>query len=363
MATLLTWGGKTLQVTPTQVYSFDDLELGGSVKTKDHLQSGVNKVDCDKHKAASYSCCALLNVTLGVDVQTEVCHWMKLCRSICRSNLLISDKDVFGVPFMLTKCEAKKVRINGRGTWVSAELELEFEECKSGSPSTTAAPTISSTATDASNLLTWGGKTLSVSTTKIYSFEDIEITSAVKTKDAEQGEILKADSDGLKASTVECTVMLDARWGVDVKSEVESWIKLMRATTRSNLQITGYDIFGSTFMLVKCEAKKVRLTGNGTWLSAELDLEFEECTPTKVVEPSGGGGGGWGGGGGGSSKSSRSKSSSSSYKAGSDVDVISMAAPKASSSSGGGSLSGAIGGFVSAVKSVVSKVTSSKKGK
>lgn len=360
MATLLTWGGKTLQVTPTQVYSFDDLEFGGSVKTKDHLQSGVNKVDSEALKAASYSCCAMLNAALGVDVQTEVCHWMKLCRSLCRSTLLISDKDVFGVPFMLVKCEAKKVRINGRGTWVRAELELEFEECKSGSPSTVAAPTISSTATDASNLLSWGGKTLSVSPTKVYSFEDIELSSAVKTKDDEQGGILKANSDGLKASIVECTVMMDARLGVDVKAEVESWIKLMRGTTRSNLQITGYDVFGCTFMLVKCEAKKVKLTGSSAWLSAELELEFEECTPTKVVEPSGGGGD-WGGGGGsgGSSKSSRSKYTS--YKAGSDVDVISGAAPKASSSSGG-SLSGAIGGFVSAVKSVVSKVTG-KKGK
>ena len=259
------------------------------------------------------------------------------------------------MPFMLTKCEAKKIRINGKGIWISAALELEFKECVSGTPNTVTAVSVSNPGSGASSLVTWGGKTLGVSAAKIYSFEDLEISGGVKTKESEQSGIKKADADGLEAAGYSISVPLDARLGVDVQSETRSWMSLMRAKTKSNLLITGYDVFGVPFLLTKCEAKDIRATGNGTWLCATLELEFQEST-AKVSSSSGGGSGG-----GSSKKSSKSSSTKKwgSYPAGKDVDVISMAAPSVSSSSSGssGNLTGALGGY-SAVKSVISTAKS-----
>lgn len=355
-ATLLTWCGKTFSVTPTKVYSFDDMAIGGSIKTKNVDQSGIHKIDSDGLDAAEYSCSVPLDARLGVDVQSEVCHWISMQRSICRGNLIISGQDIFGVPFLLKKCKAEKIRIAGSGVWRSATMELEFVECPAGaSPSVSA--TASSTGNGASSLLTWGGKTISVSPTKVYSFDDLEIECSLKTKDSDQSGIHKAESDGLEAASYSVSLPIDARLGVDVQSETRSWMSLMRSATKSNLQITGRDIFGVPFMLTKCEAKDVRLTGNGAWLKAVLELEFEEAAV--VVASSGGSSSG------GSSSKKSSKSSSSkatSYKAGDDVDVISMAAPKASSSSSSnGNLSGALGGFVSYVTSAIKSVVSTAK--
>lgn len=200
--------------------------------------------------------------------------------------------------------------------------------------------------------------------TKIYSFSDLELGGSVKTKDVKVGNVNKAEWDGLEAASYSCSVPLDASLGVDVQKEVKRWMQHMRKGTRSNLLIGGQDIFGVPFLLKKCEAKKVRLAGNGTWLRATLELDFEETTAATAASSTGGssvsGSGGNGGNSSGGSKSSVSTTTRLPMTGASAKSTSIIAAHHASgnsayakNSSDSSSLSGAIGGY-EAVKSVIS---------
>lgn len=167
----------------------------------------------------------------------------------------------------------------------------------------------------ATTMLTWGGKTLSVDAKTLTPMEDLSFGGSMKTKESDQSGVHKAETDGLNAAKYSCTAILDARLGVNVVGEVRSWMSHMRSGTKSNLQIAGQDIFGVPFLLTKCEAKDVRLTGTGAWLKATLELEFEECAVhVAASSSSSSSSSGGSSGGGGSSSSSKSSSSSSSSK-------------------------------------------------
>ena len=187
-------------------------------------------------------------------------------------------------------------------------------------------------------LLTWNGKSVGISAKAIQMLTELTITSSRRTAESDQGGVHKAQDDGLEPAQFMLTIGLDARLGVDVYSELQTWISYHRKNALSKVLIAGRDLFGAVFMISDITTANTRLNGAGVWVHTDITLTFKEAVAGTAESR------------GGSSASTASSSSGSSSSKGSSSRTTSGSSDSGSNGSGNSSggdrnLTGAVGGY------------------
>ena len=211
-------------------------------------------------------------------------------------------------------------------------------------------------------IVAWNDISFALGGKNINGVKDIEITGSCETEDTESGEKYVKRKNS-KPYEIEMTAILDARLGVDVQSMAKKMTEAARCSTSGYFYAGSAKLFPCSFMMVEASIGEIEINPQGVWTHCEVKLKLEQSTPYSGQAASSSSGGGSSGGGSSSSKKTSTKSSSTTKSSGSDVDVVSMAAPSTSQAAkSAASAVKTVSSFVSAVKSVsstVSKVVSS----
>ena len=190
-------------------------------------------------------------------------------------------------------------------------------------------------------LASWAGKTLEVSGSKIEGFDTLSYYAEAVTEDKEKSDQQYKAFKLAGARTINVTVLLRSALGVDVKAEIDDWMKLLEDGKKAKFYVAGVAISSAEYILTSVRCDQVLIGASGTWKSADMALEFAQT-----------------GSGGSSSSSSSSGSSSGSKKTGSSS---SSSSKKTSSSSGSKSTGGSSGSKSSSTTGIISKAAEAAK--
>ena len=126
----------------------------------------------------------------------------------------------------------------------------------------------------------WMNKTFKVSASTMTSFEkfamSLEIQTKAKTKSKQEYKVRKKT----KARTITVELTLHAFLGVDVESEILSWMQLAHAGKGGRFYIGGRSMTPSTLILTAVKPTDVTFLPNTHMESAKLALTFEQASKT-----------------------------------------------------------------------------------
>lgn len=123
------FGTKTFSVSSSKVITFDDLSLSGELQ--------VDTQEVDKQKPSTYikgpglekiSFIVSLKASLGVDVRAEIDSWRAIRDAGIPQVFSIGGKPISKNKWLLISAEVSEASINAAGQFVSAKLNLSFEE-------------------------------------------------------------------------------------------------------------------------------------------------------------------------------------------------------------------------------------------
>lgn len=123
-----------------------------------------------------------------------------------------------------------------------------------------------------------GGISFFVKPTSIKGVKDISIKASADTEDKENGGekyTVKKNAGGLE---ITMTAILNAALGVNVESAAKSILNAARKADNGYFYIAGKKLFTAKFMMTDAEAQNVILTGDGTWVSCEVNMTLKQCS-------------------------------------------------------------------------------------
>lgn len=197
-------------------------------------------------------------------------------------------------------------------------------------------------------LASWAGKTLEVSGSKIEGFDTLSYYAEAVTEDKEKSDQQYKAFKLAGARTINVTVLLRSALGVDVKAEIDDWMKLLEDGKKAKFYVSGTAITDAEFILTTVRCDQVQLTPGGKWKCADMTLEFSQTG-------SGGSSSGSSSSGSSSSSSSGSKktsSSSGSKSSGSSAKKTSTTTSSSKTSSTTSSTTGIIAKAAEAAKTI-----------
>lgn len=125
-------------------------------------------------------------------------------------------------------------------------------------------------------IASYAGKTFSVSSEKVYTFDGLSqkselITESVDNKSGKQSTYIKGSS----LDILSFDIKLNSEY-VDVRAEIDAW-KAMCEKKKTDLFILGNKALSKNkFLLKSVDIKYNKINNRGEVLSASLSLEFEE---------------------------------------------------------------------------------------
>ncbi len=134
---VLTYRGRTLEVSGEVIKTFTDMEITRQAKVKEKEQaiSGMaakaGYAEVEGVKADTVSMDVPLLSAAGVDVENEIKEWRALADGQS-ARLYIAGKDFLGVNVALTGCDATEIAVGGDGVWSRAKLKLTFTQSETG---------------------------------------------------------------------------------------------------------------------------------------------------------------------------------------------------------------------------------------
>lgn len=123
----------------------------------------------------------------------------------------------------------------------------------------------------------FANKTFSVSSNHMYTIDEISFNSELKFDEQEV--------DGSKPSTyikgagldkVGFNLTLKKQKNVNVKNEIDEWIKIKNAKTPYMLILGNRNVTGNKFLLTNVDTTELILGPSGDYLKAKLQLQFLE---------------------------------------------------------------------------------------
>ena len=133
----------------------------------------------------------------------------------------------------------------------------------------------------------FGSKVFEVGSNRILTFTDLSISGTLSTtsEEATQGKKPATKVKSPSALKVSMTLYLNAALGVNVQSEVESWMSIKDAGKAYPLIICGKAVSVNKFLLTSCKEKVIEVlrSGRNPVLGiVELSLDFLESPPPGV---------------------------------------------------------------------------------
>lgn len=127
---VLSYRGKTLEVSDQVIKTFEEMEITGEAEVKEHMQETKTTkegfVTVTGTKAESLSFEVLMKRAAGVDVWEEIKGWRKLMDGK-GARVYIAGADILGFDMVLTECPASQIQISGSGVISQAKLKLTFQ--------------------------------------------------------------------------------------------------------------------------------------------------------------------------------------------------------------------------------------------
>lgn len=132
----------------------------------------------------------------------------------------------------------------------------------------------------------FGTKLFTVSSSKVLTFSDFEISSSLNTSAGEsKGKKPTTTVKGPGLLKVPLTLDLSARLGIDVQAEIDSWIAILNAGKPFPLILCGKAVSVNQFLLDSCKASDMEIVKVGCkplLAKAKLSLNFTEYLPPGV---------------------------------------------------------------------------------
>lgn len=129
----------------------------------------------------------------------------------------------------------------------------------------------------------FGPKTLEVSANKILTFDDFELTGDLDASSEEASKKKPATTvKGPGLLKISLTVKLSASLGVNVQSEIDSWLGLKDSAVAYPFILCGKAVSLNSFLLKSGSATDyvvTKVAGAPYLTAASLKLEFEEYLP------------------------------------------------------------------------------------
>lgn len=215
-------------------------------------------------------------------------------------------------------------------------------------------------------IASWNGHSFTVSPNLIRGFTGLTITGSSETEDMESDGQKYVSRKNSKPSEISLTAELNALTGCDVKGEAMAFVNEARSGATGYFYMSGKKLMACQLMLTDASISETTIAVNGTWVRCKVKLTMKQCGKYEDGgTPSAASSGAYYGDSGGSSGSSSSKKTSTKTKTptvtgGSDVDAVSMAAPKSSALKAAASVISATKNVSSALKSAVSVVSAAR---
>jgi hypothetical protein len=123
----------------------------------------------------------------------------------------------------------------------------------------------------------FGAKSFSVSSNKIYTFDGFKLSGDIQTE--------SQDLDGKKPSTyikgpglenISFTILLDSRFGINVRQEIDEWRAIRDAAVQQNFILGGKPVSQNKWLLKNVSVDAKNIDANGNITKAALELSFEE---------------------------------------------------------------------------------------
>jgi len=138
----------------------------------------------------------------------------------------------------------------------------------------------------------FGPKTFETTQNKILTFRDFSVSGDLNTSTEEASQKKPATTvKGPGLLKINAELPLLARFGVNVRTEIDSWFAIKDSKITYPFVLCGKAVSLNSFLLTNCESSDYVITKAGAALviaSAVLKLEFTEYLPPGASKSSGG---------------------------------------------------------------------------
>jgi len=126
-------------------------------------------------------------------------------------------------------------------------------------------------------IATFGKKVFQVDAKKIYTFRDFAYSATLETEAQEvEGKKPSTYIKGEALSTMSLTIPLGKEYGVDPRSEWESWENILAQKTPQYFILGGKPVGKNKWLLKSVSPSNMRIDNKGQIVGMDLTLEFEE---------------------------------------------------------------------------------------
>lgn len=129
MSVMARWNIFTFEIDYSKALLFDKLHMSAETETEDTTENGQKYVKTKNGKPLSVTLTAIVNAAMGADVRTTVLQMMDAAQRSTEDYLYVGYEKIFPFRLMLTKAETDDIGlIPGGGGWVSANVNLTFQQ-------------------------------------------------------------------------------------------------------------------------------------------------------------------------------------------------------------------------------------------
>lgn len=122
------WGGHVFTVNAKLIRGFTGLSVKGGLETEAVDANGQEYVTRKKGKPLEVSMTAELNAATGCKVRDEAFSFVAKARDGKRDFLYIGGKKIAACQMYLTDANAEEIVISPGGAWISAKVQLTFQQ-------------------------------------------------------------------------------------------------------------------------------------------------------------------------------------------------------------------------------------------
>ena len=123
----------------------------------------------------------------------------------------------------------------------------------------------------------WNGHIFELDSSRVYSFSDLSITASCETEDKESGKQKYASREAANATDISLKIMLSEALGVDVRSEVMSFMEDARSGSKDYFYIGSAKLVPYSLMLTEASASDIDIAAGGSWAYASLQLKMKQA--------------------------------------------------------------------------------------
>ena len=175
--------------------------------------------------------------------------------------------------------------VKGALTTVAAAKAKASSQAKNAKKKTTTkttqgtASSSSSSANKNTILIQWHDVQFYANASQVRGLTDLSISSSIETEDKENGGTKYVTKKNSKGFEVSMKALFDARMGIkDVKKEAMALANYGATGQTGYMYAGGEKLITSILMMTSAKINNIRMTPQGVWISAEVQITLKTCS-------------------------------------------------------------------------------------